>query len=202
MRPVRHKHLLQGAEPDIFDETKVGYQHLLSDLVSMDGQIPLPKSEIPFSPEFLAEIDSSELGDPEMPSLDPELEPHDRNLTPNDIPHSSPTQVSNHNLTPGRTNSLHQRQTIPAHSPTSLPTRRYSISQRAPSTRLKDFWTLVSEIMEEPLDYSEANQHEDWKLAIKSEMDSIIKNQTWEIIDRPPGKNPRGVHYSQILETM
>jgi hypothetical protein len=37
--------------------------------------------------------------------------------------------------------------------------------------------------MEEPLDYSEANQYEDWKLAIKSEMDSIIKNQTWEVID-------------------
>jgi hypothetical protein len=44
--------------------------------------------------------------------------------------------------------------------------------------------------MEEPLDYSEANQHEDWKLAIKSEMDSIMKNQTWEVIDRPTGKNP------------
>jgi hypothetical protein len=109
----------------VFDETKIGYQYLLSDLVSVDGQIPLPISETPFSPEFLAEIDSSEPGDLEMPSLDPELEPHDCNPTPNDTPHSSPTQVSNHNLIPGRTSSLHQRQTIPAHPPTSLPTRCY-----------------------------------------------------------------------------
>ena len=31
-----------------------------------------------------------------------------------------------------------------------------------------------------------------WKEAIKSEIDSILQNHTWELVDLPPGSKPLG----------
>jgi hypothetical protein len=56
--------------------------------------------------------------------------------------------------------------------------------------RLKDFWTLASEIMEEPMAFSEAIKHDGWKEAIRNEVDSILRNKMWDILERPQGQTP------------
>ena len=47
----------------------------------------------------------------------------------------------------------------------------------------------------EPQNYEEALSSSEgplWKEAIKSEVDSILKNHTWELVDLPPGCKPVG----------
>lgn len=67
---------------------------------------------------------------------------------------------------------------------------RTSSRQRRPSQRLKDYWTLNSELIEEPLHFHEAVQYPGWKAAIESEVDSVLSNHTWEVVDRPIGRKP------------
>ena len=57
--------------------------------------------------------------------------------------------------------------------------------KRIPSTRFKDFWALISEVMEEPLTFVEADKDKAWQAATKKEIDSILRNQTWNMVDRP-----------------
>ena len=50
-------------------------------------------------------------------------------------------------------------------------------------------------IENEPRSYSEVVHCPDgpfWKEAIKSEVDSIMQNHTWELVDLPPGCKPLG----------
>ena len=70
------------------------------------------------------------------------------------------------------------------------PTLRYPNRCRQPSVRLRNFWTLTSKLMEEPLDFSSASQHAEWQLAIQKEVDAIPRNRTWDIIDRPSDRKP------------
>jgi len=56
-----------------------------------------------------------------------------------------------------------------------------------------DFETYLLE--KEPLTYQEAVSSSEgllWKEAIKSEIDSILQNHTWELVDLPPGSKPLG----------
>ena len=56
-----------------------------------------------------------------------------------------------------------------------------------------DFLTYMLE--SEPQSYNEAIRSPDgplWKEAIKSEIDSILQNHTWELVDLPPGCKPLG----------
>ena len=56
-----------------------------------------------------------------------------------------------------------------------------------------DFYTYLIE--NEPSSYFEAISSPDaliWKKAIKVELDSILKNQTWELVDLPSGEKPIG----------
>ena len=80
----------------------------------------------------------------------------------------------------------------PPHSPPTQgqPQRRYPSRKRTPSTRLANYWTFVSELLEEPLHYKQAALNPDWQAAMDSEINSINRNQTWEIIDRKPHIRP------------
>ncbi|RVW47574.1 Retrovirus-related Pol polyprotein from transposon TNT 1-94 [Vitis vinifera] len=54
---------------------------------------------------------------------------------------------------------------------------------------------IVLQIEEDPKTYKEAMASRDvafWKEAINDEMDSITSNQTWELVDLPPGSKPIG----------
>ena len=56
-----------------------------------------------------------------------------------------------------------------------------------------DFLTYMVE--SEPQSYKEAVTSSEgalWKEAIKSEIDSILQNHTWELVDLPPGSKPLG----------
>jgi len=89
----------------------------------------------------------------------------------------------------------------PDHSPfkksrTHLPTnrqmgpstQRYLICTRNPSVHLKNFWSLLSEIIEEPISFKEVSSQKDWRTAIESKVQSIFKNTIWDIIDRLDNK--------------
>jgi hypothetical protein len=57
-------------------------------------------------------------------------------------------------------------------------------------TALRDFWTFMLEILEELLDFSEAIKDEGWLAAINREKSSILKNGTWEIVERESWMKP------------
>jgi hypothetical protein len=68
--------------------------------------------------------------------------------------------------------------------------KRYPTRTRAPSSRLKNFWTLAVSEESEPSSYQEAIANPGWQAAIQSEVNSILKNETWEVIDRPTNRSP------------
>ena len=74
--------------------------------------------------------------------------------------------------------------------PTTNNLLRRGTRDRQPSTRLADFWTLATETPIEPHTYAEACKHPEWSAAITRESNSILKNATWEVIDRPLNKKP------------
>ena len=54
---------------------------------------------------------------------------------------------------------------------------------------------IVLNIEDEPKTYSEAINSRDaafWREAINDEMDSIMSNKTWTLVDLPPGSKPIG----------
>ena len=70
---------------------------------------------------------------------------------------------------------------------------RRSKRQRKEVSFGDDFYTYLIE--NEPSSYFEAISSPDallWKEAIKIELDSILKNQTWELVDLPSGAKPIG----------
>jgi hypothetical protein len=46
--------------------------------------------------------------------------------------------------------------------------------------------------MNEPKNFEESNQHDDWIRAMNEELDQIEKNNTWELVPRPEDKNVIG----------
>ena len=44
----------------------------------------------------------------------------------------------------------------------------------------------------EPSSYKEVNERSEWKIAMEQEYDSIIKNNTWELVELPRGKQTIG----------
>jgi hypothetical protein len=109
---------------------------------------------------------------PQLPELDPDYSAIE---TPN-LPQSetaeiqpdpqSPIEFPIDNSQNPETSSLNPESLAKRLSPRRIPTgtepseKRYPTRNRAPSTRLKDFWTMVSEIMEEPISYSDAIKNE------------------------------------------
>ena len=65
---------------------------------------------------------------------------------------------------------------------------RRSKRQRKETSFGDDFYTYL--IDKDPVTYSKAISSSDsllWKEAIKNEIDSLLQNQTWEVVDLPPG---------------
>ena len=85
---------------------------------------------------------------------------------------------------------VHPNRPAPVDRTSGPPARRYPNRCRQPSVRLRDFWTLTSELMEEPLDFNSASQDAKWQSAIQKEVDAILRNRTWDIIDRPSNRKP------------
>ena len=70
---------------------------------------------------------------------------------------------------------------------------RRSKRQRKETSFGDDFYTYL--IQDEPKNFYEAVSSPEakfWKDAIKNELDSLNKNQTWVLVDLPPGAKPIG----------
>lgn len=50
-------------------------------------------------------------------------------------------------------------------------------------------------VMEEPTCYREAAGDENWEAAMRSELQSISKNKTWELVKLPSGQKPIGLKW-------
>jgi hypothetical protein len=44
----------------------------------------------------------------------------------------------------------------------------------------------------EPVNYDQAKEHEEWRNTVNDEYDSLMKNQTWELVELPENKVPIG----------
>lgn len=96
-------------------------------------------------------------------------------------PGSNNTDFSSHGSTKNSTPAS-------SHSPTS------ASSSKTPPTKfrsLKDVYSACSFALlaVDPLYYEEAAEQPEWKNAMIEEIQSIEKNQTWELVDLPEGKN-------------
>jgi transposase InsO family protein len=71
--------------------------------------------------------------------------------------------------------------------------RRRSSRQTQPPIRYK-YYALMSHVMNvvEPVNYDQAKEHEEWRNAMNDEYDSLMKNQTWELVELPKNKVPTG----------
>jgi hypothetical protein len=78
----------------------------------------------------------------------------------------------------------------PPGASTSSSDRRYPTCTRVPSSKLREYWTFMSEILEEPISYSDAVREKGWKSATEKEIQSIMRNQTWEIVHRKEWMRP------------
>ena len=176
----------------VFDENKVGYKYLAcSD--PTDNTLHIPISDLQLNsicaePEILLmpDVDSEHIDDDPQSSI--ETNPtSDLSLTPKLRDPADPSSLTPSHQIPSPS-SL--QRPAPIDRTIGPAVRRYPSRNRKPSVKLRDFWTLVSELLEEPLDFHTANQQMDWRRAIDSEINSIMKNQTWEVVDRPQGRTP------------
>jgi hypothetical protein len=53
---------------------------------------------------------------------------------------------------------------------------------------------------EEPTNYKEEVVHQEWIDAMDKEMQSILKNETWELVKLPTGKRPIGLKWVYKLK--
>ncbi|GJX22080.1 zinc finger, CCHC-type containing protein [Tanacetum coccineum] len=81
---------------------------------------------------------------------------------------------------------------------TPIPVRRSTRNKVLP-TRLVDYQLNVHELMltldKEPRNYNEAKLNPKWLKAMKTELESIIKNNTWKLVPLPKGFVPIGLKW-------
>jgi hypothetical protein len=55
-------------------------------------------------------------------------------------------------------------------------------------------YALMSKVLNivEPSNYKEASQFEEWRAAMNEEMESILRNDTWDLVELPKNKTPIG----------
>ena len=76
-------------------------------------------------------------------------------------------------------------------TPTGNVGLRRSSRQIRPPSRYDDY-ALMSNAMNEPMNYKQAKDKEEWVEAMNEEYNSIMKNQTWELTELPENKTPIG----------
>ena len=164
----------------VCDKTQVGYQFFKNQSEKIDNL---------FSISFTASIDLDTTHTMETINEHPNLE---REQEFPDTARGNPDQtpdIENQISSSDPHNDQH-RDSRSISPDRQIAERRYPLRNRIPSTRYKDFWTLVSEVMEEPLTFAEAEKDTAWQAATKKEIDSILRNHTWDVVDRPTNKKP------------
>lgn len=92
-------------------------------------------------------------------------------------------------------------QLSPIHSPQH---QSPAASSNAPSTpsstpirmrNLNEVYESCNSCLIEPEFFEEAVKHEEWRTAMQEEINVIVKNKTWELVDRPQDKDVIGVKW-------
>ena len=124
--------------------------------------------------------------------LEHEVSQEDVTEMPNYVhsPHTSSSASSSQHSTPEKTNSSSSSEES---SPNQFPNLRRSERGQVPRRRFpvegEDTKAPLALFVGDPVTVEEAMEIEEWRLAMKEELSSIEKNQTWEPTDLPEGKN-------------
>ncbi|GKV51061.1 hypothetical protein SLEP1_g57737 [Rubroshorea leprosula] len=84
---------------------------------------------------------------------------------------------------------------------TPQPRRMFTRSMSGAILRKEKPWQQVYDpdtyalLVAKPTCYDEAYGKQEWENSMKKEIDSIEKNNTWELVDKPKGKTPIGVKW-------
>lgn len=83
------------------------------------------------------------------------------------------------------------------HKPSFFSIFRFHFNFSTYLVSLKDVYSACSFALlaVDPLCYEEAAEQPEWKNAMIEEIQSIEKNQTWELVDLPEGKNVIGLKW-------
>ena len=175
------------------DENKVGYKYLNLEGLELESYLPLSKETPELPPEETTNIelfDQIEF-ESEDPSLQSETLPQS-NTNDNISPTPTTSSTSSHkiDIQPNKSRK-------PSHSDpnTRQIGTRISIQKRQHPLWLQDYWTLISEINEEPISFCEANSNSGWREAIDKEKNSLAKNDTWTVVTRLQGQQPISVKW-------
>ena len=78
-------------------------------------------------------------------------------------------------------------------TPTGMVVPRRSSRQTHPLVKFRDY-ALMTSIMNviEPLNYEQAKDKEEWVTAMNEEYNSIMRNETWDLVELPKYKVPIG----------
>lgn len=60
---------------------------------------------------------------------------------------------------------------------------------------LNDVYESCNSCLFEPEDFEEAAKKKEWRTAMQDEIDVIVKNKTWDLVDRPKDKTVIGVKW-------
>ena len=71
---------------------------------------------------------------------------------------------------------------------TTPPLKRSGRKVQMPARYRKNAFITSMMNVVEPSSYKEANESNEWKIAMEQEYDSIIRNNTWELVELPRGK--------------
>ena len=86
---------------------------------------------------------------------------------------------------------------------TEIPELRRSTRQTSRPSYLDDYLLMANlecemlllSLCDEPRSYQEASKNKRWRLACSDEIESINKNETWVLIDKPPGVKVIGLRW-------
>ena len=209
-----------SSEPELQGEHLEEVQALDYDfLISIEWELPEPsnnlngneKERLELGNENVGELDLSginldHIGDERDEDLENEVvdQPPSESLAPQvtDTPNQSPTEDRRAVMSePLRKQLLpHQTRGIPkpTYEPELSSKVKYPMSHYVSNHLLfesnKSFVNQLS-IVSIPNSVQEALADPRWKAAMNEEMKSLQKNETWELVDRPPGKKPVGCQW-------
>ncbi|KAI3734276.1 hypothetical protein L6452_13741 [Arctium lappa] len=123
-----------------------------------------------------------------------EEEVQDNDLTRGDNDHNEDSNIP----TPNTLRSLRSKEPISSSSSEIQPRKTRSMRDLLDNTQRLDFDNTADFVLfadADPIDFHEACKEKKWRDAMDEEINSILKNDTWELVDLPKGHKPIGVKW-------
>lgn len=90
------------------------------------------------------------------------------------------------------------QETLSSSSSSDVPRKYRSMADLMQNTQRLDFEEVVDFVLfadADPISFDEAYQQDVWKKAMDEEINSILKNETWELVELPKDHKPIGVKW-------